>query len=347
MMRKAIRWGVLGAGGIARRRTIPEGIVPAPHATLAAVYDSNPETSRAVADEFGAAAASSAEELLQSDIDAVYVATPAHLHAAHVRMAAKARRHVLCEKPLGLSAEESRAMAAVCEAAGVILGTALMMRFHSQHRAALDLIREGRLGEPVFGRAQLSCWYPPLPGAWRQDPELAGGGSLMDMGGHCLDLLEMFFGPVVEVACLTANRLHAYASEDAALASLRFANGALGSVDAFFCIPDASSRNVLELYGSKGSILANGTIGQGAGGSTTFFPGDSADYSAEQRRDASGGIDIRPPARNTYLAEIEEFSLALLEKRTPENSAEIGIRSQSLLDACYTAARTGCVQRIP
>jgi predicted dehydrogenase len=347
MKTHTLRWGVLGAGGIARCRTIPEGILAAPHATLVAVYDADPRVCAAVASEFGAAAATSEQDLMGADIDAVYVATPAHLHAAHVRMAAKVGKHVLCEKPLGLCVEESRSMAADCEAGGVILGTALMMRFHSQHRAALDLIRDGSLGEPVLGRAQLSCWYPPIPGAWRQDPTLAGGGSLMDMGGHCLDLLEMFFGPVSEVSCFTANRIHAYASEDAALASLRFANGALGSVDAFFCIPDVSSRNVLELYGSRGSILASGTIGQAAGGSMTFFPGDIADYSADQKRTASGGIAITPPEINTYQAEIEEFCLAILEKRQPENSAEIGIRSQLLLDTCYAAARSGCAQKIP
>ncbi len=145
-------------------------------------------------------------------------------------------------------------MVELCEQDGITLGTAFMMRFHAQHLAALEMIREGRLGSPVFARAQLSCWYPPIEGAWRQTPETGGGGSLMDMGGHCIDLLEMFFGPVKRVHCAINSTVQDYPSEDSAVATLTFENGALGSVDTFFCIPDAGSKNAPELYGSFGSI---------------------------------------------------------------------------------------------
>ena len=238
-------------------------------------------------------------------------------------------------------------MVAACAQAGVRLGTAFMMRFHAQHQAALRLIREGALGQPVFARAQLSCWYPPMPGAWRQDPALGGGGSLMDMGGHCLDLLEMFFGPVRSVSCLTNRTVHSYASEDSAVVSLQFANGALGVVDAFFCMPDEASQNRLELYGSRGSILAHGTIGQGAQGEMTAFLKDGVEgYDARQARTAGGGLPINPPPINPYRAEIEEFSQAILEHREPANNAALGLQSQRILAACYESARTGQVHSI-
>ncbi len=343
-MEKIIKWGVIGSGGIARRRTIPEGLTKADNAELVAVYDINTEANNAVAKEFGAIASKSIDELLKSDIDAVYVASPVNLHVEHVTACAKAKKHTLCEKPLGLTVEEAEKMADTCKKEGVILGTGLMMRFLAQHQEALKMIKDGKLGKPVYGRAQLSCWYPPMEGAWRQVPAAGGGGSLMDMGSHCVDLLEMFFGKIKTLSCFINNSVHSYEAEDSAIVSLKFENGALATVDAFFCIPDNSSKNVLELYGSKGSILAKGTIGQGASGEmTAFLEGDQSGYDAAQVRTESGGIAINPAPVNTYCAEIEEFSSAILEGREPSNSEKIGLASQKIMDACYKAAKSGGV----
>ena len=341
-MSEHVKWGVLGSGGIARRRTIPEGIAAAPNARLAAVFDVDGEVNRAVAAQFGAAAALSVPDLLKSDVDAVYIATPAHTHYEQVLAAARAGKHVLCEKPLGMSVAEAETMVEAARRAGVLLGCAFMMRFHSRHLAAKNLIEEGRIGKPVYGRAQLSCWYPPMPGAWRQDPATGGGGSLIDMGGHCIDLLEMFLGPACRVSCFIRNTVHAYRSEDSAVALLEFGSGALGTVDTFFCIADEGSRNRLELHGTTGSILADGTLGQDAKGTMTAVLKTAAGgYDAQQVRDAGGGFDISPEPVNLYRAEIEAFGQAVLEGREPPVGAEAGVRSQKVLTACYESARTG------
>ena len=341
-MMNTVRWGVIGSGGIARRRTIPEGILPAKNADLSVVYDIDPAINQSTADECNAQPVSSIEELLSSSIDAVYIATPANLHCQQVLASAKAGKHILCEKPLGFSVEEAELMRDTCQSAGVRLGTALMMRFHSQHQAALQMVDEGAIGKPVYGRAQLSCWYPHMENAWRQDPALGGGGSLIDMGGHCIDLLEMYFGQITNVSCMVNNSVHDYASEDSAVALLAFKNGAMASVDTYFCIPDESSKNRLELYGSKGSILAQGTIGQGeAGEMTAFIQEDHSAYNAQQKRDSGGGIVIAPEPVNMYRAEIEEFSAAILENREPLIGAQLGVRNQRILAACYESAKTG------
>lgn len=346
-MENKIKWGVIGSGGIAKRRTIPEGIARAEHAQLVSVYDINAEVNVAVAKEFNATAAKSIQDLINSDIDAVYVASPANMHIDHVIECAGGKKHVLCEKPLGMTVSEAEKMIKKCKDNGVLLGTALMMRFLEQHQAALKLILDGKLGKPVYGRAQLSCWYPPIQGAWRQDPKLGGGGSLMDMGSHCIDLLEMFFGKVKSVSCFINSIVHSYKSEDSAVVSLLFDNGAIGTVDTYFCIPDNSSKNILELYGSKGSILAKGTIGQGASGEmTAYLEGESAGYNAQQARNAGEGEAINPTPVNTYLAEIEEFSRAILEKREPLNSFTLGLQSQKVLAACYKSAKTGKVVKV-
>jgi predicted dehydrogenase len=297
-----------------------------------------------VAKEFNAEQAANINELLGSDIEAVYVATPAHVHAEQVRACAEASKHVFCEKPLGMTVPEVESMIELCRLKSVKLGCAFMMRFVAQHREALELIKEGRLGRPVYARAQLSCWYPSIDGAWRQDPATGGGGALIDMGGHCIDLLEMFFGRIIRVSCFINNSVHSYKSEDSATAMLFFENGALATVDTFFCIPDNSSKNVLELYGSKGSILAQGTIGQGSAGKMlAFLEQDGKDYDAQQARSAAEGMTIEPEPVNTYQAEIEEFSEAVLEDREPAISGELGLRSQKILTACYDSARLGKV----
>lgn len=339
-----IKWAVLGSGGIACRRTIPEGILPARNASLTAVYDINKTINKEVSEQYGAYAADSIDELLGCDVDAVYIATPANMHCEQVEACVRAKKHVLCEKPLGLTVNDACQMSDICSRAGVMLGSAFMMQFHSQHKAALKMIRDGCIGKPIYARAQLSCWYPPIEGAWRQNPDLSGGGSLMDMGGHCIDLLEMFFGKIKKVSCFVNNTIHNYKSEDSAAVMLFFENGAIGVVDTFFCIPDICSENRLELYGSHGSIFGKGTIGQSqAGEMTAFLQQEAADYSAEQKRCQLRGIKIDPPPVNMYRAEIEEFSQSIIELREPANNAKLGIQSQIVIAACYESAKTGKV----
>ena len=343
-MSRKIKWGVIGSGGIAKRRTIPEGISKANNAELTAVFDIDAQVNAEVANKFSAKQAASISELLDADVDAIYVATPAHLHAEQVRVCAKAGKYVLCEKPLAMTVAEAEEMIELCKQRGVNLGCAFMMRFVAQHQQALRLIKEGKLGTPTYARAQLSCWYPPIEGAWRQDPATSGGGALTDMGGHCIDLLEMFFGRVSEVSCFVNNAVHGYKSEDSAVALLFFENGALATVDTFFCIPDNSSKNVLELYGSRGSILAKGTIGQEpAGEMVAFLEQGREDYDAQQARTEAQRMTIDPEPVNTYQAEIEEFSQAIIDDREPLIGGELGLRSQKVLAACYESARLGKV----
>lgn len=340
-MSRKVRWAVIASGGIARRRTIPEGILPARNAELVAVWGRNRQTNAEVARKFGVRAAGTLAELLGLDVDAVYIASPNHAHLEQTRLAAAAGKHVFCEKPLGLNVREAKLMLLACRKAGVALGTAFMMRHHSQHQTALRFIQEGRLGKPVYARAQLSCWYPPLRGAWRQIPKLGGGGALMDLAGHCIDLLEMFFGTVVSVSCMINYTIHHYATEDSGAILLRFKNGALATVDTFFCIRDQSSQNRLELYGSKGGILAENTIGQEAKGHmVAYLVREGRNYEANQIRTRGEGIVLAPKPANIYRAEIEEFSQALLDGRRTQESAQRGLRSQIILEACYQSART-------
>src|SRR5690606_37343755 len=137
MKNRKIKWGVIGSGGIARRRTIPEGIMKAPNAVLSTVYDVNESVNDDVAKEFSAHAAKSVSDVIESDVDAVYIASPPNVHLDQVIACAEKKKHILCEKPLGLTTAEIEKMIKVCETEGVQLGVGLMMRFSSQHQEAL------------------------------------------------------------------------------------------------------------------------------------------------------------------------------------------------------------------
>src|SRR5512136_1494544 len=116
-MSRTIIWVVLGSGGIARRRTIPEGMGPARNARLVSVFDVNTVANAEVARQFGARAAGSVEEVLQSATDAIYIATPPAVHREQTLACARAGKHVLCEKPLGLTVADAEAMIAACREA--------------------------------------------------------------------------------------------------------------------------------------------------------------------------------------------------------------------------------------
>lgn len=334
-----IRWAVMGAGGIARRRTIPEGILAADNAELVAVYA--PNSGLDVARQFGVAAAESEESLFDFDFDAVYVASPVDCHRRQVELAAAAGRSVLCEKPLALNVEDAEKMAAACASEGVTLGVGLMMRFHPFHRQAAELVQSGELGVPVYARAQLSCWYPPDPNAWRQDPARSGGGSLPDLASHCIDLLEMILGQRVKsVVCRKANLVHDYRVEDTAVVMLEFTNGTLATVDCLFNVPDAAVPNRLEIYGSLGSLLAEGTIGQGQAGELQWRRTKSeSNYDSQQQRGGSDTTTNFSLAKgNLYLAQIEDFGRAIVEHREPIATGRQGVWIQRVLAACDRSA---------
>ena len=323
-----VRWGVMGAGGIADRRTIPEGIIRAKNAELTAVMDVNKEKAEEIAKKYGVGYYNEEEALLtDKEVEAVYIATPAYLHHRQTIMSAKSGKHILGEKPMALTEEECREMIDICQENKVRLGLGFMMRFHACHKKARELVREGALGKPLLGRAQLSCWYPDIKGAWRQDPQRGGGGSLIDMGNHCIDLLEFIFDSRVrEVSCFTGTLTHSYPVEDSATVLLRFDNGAQGIVDSYFSIPDASSKNRLELYGTRGSILAEGTVGQGETGElTTYLEKEDKGYNARQARTLSTVEKFAPSPVNMYQAEIEHFSQCIQENKEPAISGEDGL----------------------
>lgn len=341
-----INWGIIGCGGIARRRMIPE-LPKCRHSRVAAVMDTNRPAAVEVAAPLGARVYDREADLLADpEVKAVYIATPVYLHHRQTLLAASAGKHVLVEKPLALTVGDGEAMVQACRRAGVGLCEGYMMKYHPLHEKARDMVRRGELGSIVFSRAQLSCWYPDLPGAWRQDPALSGGGSLIDMATHCYDLLQHLVGHAIrEVVAFTDTLAFQYPVEDSSTTLLRFANGSHGVVDSFFNIPDAAGHNRLEIYGTRGSLLAEGTIGQTATGTlTTCIDGAGRGYDSLQNRT---GQDMKVRAfqaepADLYARELDAMSSCIERGQGPSlNTGEEGIRILRIVEAAYRSNRTG------
>ena len=338
-MTEKVKWGVIGAGGIARRRTIKETMMYAQMAEIKALMDIDEKVVKEVGREWGIDRwFTDVEKLLQEDIEAVYIASPNYVHYQQAKASLEAGKHVLCEKPLSLTLEEGKELALIAEEKGLKLGVAFMMRFNVYHKEIKRLIEEGALGQLVAGRAQLTCWYPPLPSAWRQDKEKGGGGALIDMGCHCIDLLEWFFGETIEVAAFLDTITHSYLVEDTSTAILKFRNGAQGIVDNYFNVPDKAAKNILEVYGTKGAVIAHQTIGQDPGGKMWLYQekGEKS-YNAEQEREENAYKEIKLEPLSLYAQEIDAFSQWIRGGEKPVISYEVGLRNSKVIEAIYRA----------
>ncbi len=336
-----IKWGVIGCGGIADRRTIP-GMMLADNAELVAVMDANGEVAEKVREKYNAKYAfDNYEELLAIDeIDAVYIASPVFCHKEQAFAAAKAKKHILLEKPMALTVSESKEIADYCKKEGVKLGVGLMMRFHSYHQAMKKIIAEGKLGDVVSMRGQLTCWYPDIPNNWRQNKALSGGGALMDMGIHCIDLLQYITGlKATEVTGFAGTQTFSYNADDSAAIVMKMENGALAMVDANFNIPDAAAKCKLEIYGTKGSIMAEGTVSQVEGGDVSvLISDDSLGYDAAQNREELVPVKLDVEFGNMYTKEVESFGNAIINDTEPAITAEDAIFVQNIVERAYASS---------
>lgn len=326
-----VRFGIIGSGGIAQKRTIP-GLLLAENAECAAIMDLNEALLNEVGDRFGIARRyTSLEELLaQSDIDAVYIATPVFTHKEQVFAAAEAGKHILLEKPMGLTTAEGEEMRRFCEEKGVKLGVGFMMRFHGAHEAIRRLLAEGEIGEVVTAYAKFNCLSPVSDKKWRQTKAFSGGGTMMDMGIHCVDLLQYMTGlTATEVTAFCGNQIFEYPdTEDGATAIMRMTNGALFTVEANFNVSDEFGGCRFDIYGTRGCITAEGTLGQTETGTVRIVT-------------ENGSRMLEYDTKNMYTKEIEALTEAILNDTTEPVDAASAIFDQRIVEAVYESQETG------
>jgi 1,5-anhydro-D-fructose reductase (1,5-anhydro-D-mannitol-forming) len=330
-MSNIIRWAVIGATGIARTRTIP-GLVQAKNTKLVAVQTrpEDIEPLKQVASQYSVPYFTSVEEMLKTvECDAVYIGSPQYVHLDQIKIAASFKKPILCEKPIARTVPEAKELLSICKKAKVKFGTGFMLRFHTLHRKARQLVKEGAIGQVVSAKALFGFDYPPMAGAFRQVAELGGGGAFMDVGNHAMDTIEYITGKrLTTVMGVSQNLIHKYEPEDVCAAILEFEGGGIGLVDTYMCLPFDACRRDVEINGTKGTLWTSDTMGQTPGGKLTL-------------RTVSGTQVFESDNRDMYLGEIEAFSNALLAGKEPPVGAEDGLHSQELVEACYKSCKTG------
>ncbi len=264
--------GVIGLGSwgalqVARLRSCPS-------AELAAVCDADAGRAKQTAQEEAVPKWYDDFVALLKDpaVQAVYICTPVHCHVSQATAAARAGKHIMCEKPLAMNVDEGQRIVDACCENSITLACNYALQFHGGQQKIKQLVNEGTIGRPVFGRARFSFVYPPDKQAWRQDPSLGGGGPMMDVGIHCVNFLRGIFGEVEEVTCRSSNALYGYPVEDTAGITLRFVGGAMGFVDCEFTTPHYA--NLVEVHGTEGSLTGLRTFTRAPDGEVLLFVGE-------------------------------------------------------------------------
>jgi predicted dehydrogenase len=329
-----MRWGIVGFGWVARDYMAP-GIVAA-GGTVTAVADPSPE-SRTRAERLGIAAFGTTEAMLASGLcDLVYIATPNDAHLAPVRACAAAGVPMLCEKPIAASLAQGEAMAAAV-AGGPLYGTAFDQRHHPAHRRMAEAIMDGLIGSPVAIRILYACWvdpdWTPDGGAhdnWRADPVRAGGGAVIDLALHGLDLAERLLGePLVDLSIALQRRVHAYAVDDGGMLTARSAAGVLFQSHVAYNCAENLPRRRLEVLGDRGLLIATDTMGQTAGGSLVHQNGETG-------VETQLGFD---PATSPFAAQAAAF-MAAAQGGPHDFSMPRDLALMRLFDRAYQEARS-------
>lgn len=342
-----LRWGVIGAGGIADRRTIP-GMMLAKNAELTAVMDIDAEHTEALRRKYQAKRAYTSEEALLSDpeVDAVYIATPVVLHAKQARMAADHGKHILVEKPVAMTSRDGEEVLEYCAGRGVQVAAGFMMRFGAHVMNMKRAVREQKIGTVVSGYSQFTLWLPYEPGNWRQCRAKAGGGCMMDMAVHCIDLMEYITGMrVTHVGSFNENVAFGdhpeYDVEDTSTVMMRLENGAQVVVQTNFNIPDEAAKWRLELFGTKGRLMGDTIIGQNDGGRlNAVFLEKNAAYDAAQDHNDDAGVDLPGEFGNMYTREIESFSDSILHGKSLEVPASDAVHVQRIMELAYQSGES-------
>jgi predicted dehydrogenase len=319
-MRK-IKWGLIGCGDISRKRIAP-ALLELASCELSAVSRASFDKAESFAREFGARSwyREWPELLADEEIDAVYIATPVHLHAAQAVAAAEAGKHVLCEKPLAMSAGECERMIAACEENRVRLGVAYYRHFYPVVGRIRNLLSEGLTGRPILAQMNAFEKFDPSPShprRWLLDRSLSGGGPMMDFGCHRIEVLLDLFGPVKSCRSLLGNLLFDREVEDTATALFEFENGP----QAVLCVTHAAQepQDTLNIFGSDGSIhvaaLNEGTV--------------------RIRTEAGERTETHAPHPNLHQPLIEDFARALLEGRAPLVDGRIGLEVARIEEEIY------------
>jgi UDP-N-acetyl-2-amino-2-deoxyglucuronate dehydrogenase len=333
-----IHIGILGGGNISRTHARAANEIEG--VKITAVYGQNIEKVNELAEAFGGSAYNDLETFFKhKPMDVVLVGSPSGLHSEHGIQAAHAGLHVLMEKPIAISTEQTDTLIAECEKAGVKLGVFFQDRVAPDIVKLKELVDAGKLGTPILTSAQVKWYRPPeyyKESRWRGIWALDGGGALMNQGVHTVDLLLWLMGDVRSLWAKAITALHNIEVEDTVVAALEFAGGAIGTLEAATSAYPGFSRR-LELTGSQGTIIL-----------------ENDRLAAVKLREPLPDLIIQPPpladerAVSATISDtrghrtiIEDFLHAIATGGQPLCTGHEARRSVELIQAVYHSSKTG------
>jgi UDP-N-acetyl-2-amino-2-deoxyglucuronate dehydrogenase len=346
----AIGFGIIGCGMIARFHARAIGEVRG--AKLVACHNRTPDKAHQFAAEQGCRAYHDLDDLLADQaVDVVTIATASGAHKEPAVSAARAGKHLIVEKPLEITLKRCDQIIEACDKAGVRLATIFPSRFHDSSQEMKRAVDAGRFGRLTLGDAYVK-WYRTQAyydsGAWRGTWQLDGGGALMNQAIHSVDLLQWLMGPVAEIRAHTATLAHErIAVEDTAVASLRFENGALGTIEATTAAWPGYLKRI-ELHGSQGSAM----IEEEDIVKWDFVKKHRRDAAVERqmaRRKSGGGGAADPSAigHQAHAKQFCDFVEALQKGRPPLIDGREGRRAVEIILGIYKAAESGKPVKLP
>ncbi|MED4979318.1 Gfo/Idh/MocA family oxidoreductase [Geobacillus stearothermophilus] len=328
-----MNFAIVGCGHIAKKHA--EAIEHIEGANLATVCDKVPQAMDEYVKKYGAKPYENLTDMLNDpSIDVVNICTPSGLHAPIAVEAAKAKKHVIVEKPIALTLEDADSIINACKENNVKLAVVHPNRFRPVVQELKKLMDEGRFGKLSHANATVrwnrnQAYYDQAP--WRGTKAL-DGGVLMNQAIHNIDLLIWLMGDVEEVYSMSATRLRNIEAEDVSTGVVRFKNGALGVVEAATTIYPKNLEESLSIFGETGTAIIGGTT------ATQFNHLAIESLNDEETNAIIERVKANPLGKPGHQCIIEDMILAIQEDREPIVNGEEGKRALQLVLASYESA---------
>ncbi|MDL5361517.1 D-xylose 1-dehydrogenase Gfo6 [Halalkalicoccus sp. NIPERK01] len=327
-----VRLAVIGLGAFARNRALP-AIRDGDFCETTVLVSGSPEKASDLAAEFGVERVVDYEGFHAGEAagkyDAVYVATPPAYHPEYAERAAELDKHVLCEKPLAADLASAEHMVETCTDAGVVLMTAYRLRTEPAIRRIREMVREGVIGDPVQIHGGFSTRLLDHAGSdsWRLDPDVAGGGALIDLGIYPLNTTRFLLDadPIAVSAEAASSGPPFDRVEEHVAFRLTFPGGTTASCTASF---GAHPDSRLRVIGTEGQLLVRSPFG-----------GDVSQELVAERGEVH--VSYAGPAVDEVLEEFDYFAHCVLADADCEADGEDGLADQRVIEAAYEAAETG------
>jgi len=327
-----VRFGIAGFGLHAVRRLMP-GFANARNCRVTALSRRDGARAQASAREFGIehAFTSAAELCACPDVDAIFVASPDAIHLADVLEAVKYKKPVLVEKPMAMNAVEARRMVEAAATAGVLLGVAHVMRFEESVRWFKEKVASGAIGAPVLARAVFVAPLMSSPREWINNPQLATGGPLADVGVHCIDTLRYVLADEVGSVMAQAHYESKWVVEASGATLLRFSRGTLGTVSVAAKSP---YQTLVEIIGEEGVLSAVNAL--------------NVEHPVHlELRNGFDTIETKKVLNdNAYTAQVEAFANGVESGNPFEIPGKDGLQNQLILDAIFRSLKSGKAESV-